>query len=370
MANRFRFITKTFLLTINSIVVILFLLACFAPLLNPQRWWFISFLGYAFPFILAAIIAFLVFWLIVKRKLALLPAIALVIGFKSIAVFFAFNIKSNYTEKKAPKTLRVVSWNVARFIEMKKNNNKGSQTRLKMLEQLKQQNADVLCLQEFHTAKREDYYDNIKYIQQELKYPYYAFSFDEDGSQLYYSSIIFSKFPIADNGLSRYPRPAIPDVLIHADIRFNGKLIRVYTTRLQSHQLRKTDYENIEAIKKGNEGALAKTRSLFGKVRTAVSNHKLQADMINEVLSDCPYPFIFCADLNDIPNSYTYKTIRADLQDAFLEKGFGVGRTFSSISPTLRIDYIFADNNFRVLQYNRLVNNYSDHYMISADLAI
>jgi endonuclease/exonuclease/phosphatase family metal-dependent hydrolase len=73
-------------------------------------------------------------------------------------------------------------------------------------------------------------------------------------------------------------------------------------------------------------------------------------------------------DLNDVPNSYTYFTIKGDMQDAFLRKGFGIGRTFSALSPTLRIDYIFADREFKVKQFNRLVRNYSDHYMIVADM--
>ena len=48
--------------------------------------------------------------------------------------------------------------------------------------------------------------------------------------------------------------------------------------------------------------------------------------------------------------SYTYFTVRGDMQDAFLKKGFGIGRTFSALSPTLRIDYIFADKNFKINQ--------------------
>ena len=54
----------------------------------------------------------------------------------------------------------------------------------------------------------------------------------------------------------------------------------------------------------------------------------------------------------------------------FLKKSFGVGRTFSGISPTLRIDYILAANNLSVLQFDRHVRKYSDHYMLVADFKI
>jgi len=53
-----------------------------------------------------------------------------------------------------------------------------------------------------------------------------------------------------------------------------------------------------------------------------------------------------------------------------LKKGFGIGRTFSSLSPTLRIDYIFADKHFKINQFRRLVRKLSDHYMIAADVEL
>jgi endonuclease/exonuclease/phosphatase family metal-dependent hydrolase len=58
------------------------------------------------------------------------------------------------------------------------------------------------------------------------------------------------------------------------------------------------------------------------------------------------------------------------MNDAFLQKGFGIGRTFSSLSPTLRIDYILTSKQFSVKQFNRVIKDYSDHYMIVADLKL
>ncbi|RYD91940.1 MAG: hypothetical protein EOP50_13465 [Sphingobacteriales bacterium] len=85
-------------------------------------------------------------------------------------------------------------------------------------------------------------------------------------------------------------------------------------------------------------------------------------------LDRCNYPFVFTADLNDVPNSYAYHTVRGPLQDAFLEKGFGIGRTYNALAPTLRIDYIFTTDDFRVRQFQRVARDLSDHYMLVADL--
>jgi endonuclease/exonuclease/phosphatase family metal-dependent hydrolase len=371
MASKLRLFTKRFFIYSNIAVVFFFLLSCLVPYLHPQKWWFISFLGLAFPFLLVIVIFYLVGWLIIlKPKLALISGIALLLSIKSITVFFAFHRPVAFDYKKDPQTLRILTWNVARFIEMKKNNNKGSQTRLKMFDLIKQQNADVLCLQEFHTSTLPDFYDNITPIQKELGYPYFFFSFDTDGDNLFYSSIIFSRFPIIDSGMIRYPRPTLPDVLIHADIKVNNDTIRIYTTHLQSLQFGRTDYQRLNKIENVEDSLLYNSRNILSKLKKGFTYRSLQADMAHEVMGNSPHPILFGGDLNDVPTSYTYFTVRGDMQDAFLKSGFGIGRTFTGLSPTLRIDYIFADSHFKIKQFNRITKRLSDHYMLVADVQL
>ena len=371
MAINLRLFTKRFFLYTNIAVVIVFLLSCLVPFLHPQKWWFISFLGLAFPFLLFFVILFLVAWLILlKPRYSIISGIALLLGIKSMLVFFAFHTPHAFSYKKEPGTLRIVSWNVARFIELKRNTNAGSEKRLKMLELLKKQDADILCLQEFHTSTIPEFYDNITPIQQDLGYPYFYFSFDADGDNHYYSSIIFSRYPIVDSGRIRYPRPTLPDVLLQADIKVNADTFSIYTTHLQSNQFGKKEYAQLGKIKSGEDSLVSNSKSILSKIKKGVSYRSIQADIVDEVLDNSPHPVIFCADLNDVPNSYAYFTVKGDMQDAFLKKGFGIGRTFAAISPTLRIDYIFADQRFRVKQFNRIVKNLSDHYMLVTDLEL
>lgn len=370
MASRFRLFTKRFFIFCNAVIVFFFLLACLAPYLNPQKWWFISFLGIGFPFLLLVVIIFLIWWLFIKPRYAVLSAVALLIGIKSISVFFAFHIPKKFNYKKEPQSIRIASWNVARFIEMKRNNNKGSQTRLKMMELIRQQDADIFCMQEFFHSEDSTWYPNLDYALNNLNYPYYYYSRDNDGRKHFNGNIIFSRYPIIDSGIIHYPRPAFPESLVYADIKVNNDTIRVYTTHLQSLQFKKSDYARIDRIKDAEEGIVSDSRAIFSKLRTGISYRKIQTDIVKQILGDSPYPFLFCGDLNDVPNSYTYFTIKGNLQDAFLKKGFGVGRTFSAVSPTLRIDYIFADKNFKINQFNRIVKNYSDHYLIITDVEL
>ena len=371
MAATYKRFTRILFLVLNVLISVVFLLACLAPYLNPVKWWFISILGLGFAFIIVTLIAFILFWLIFKPKYIFISLVPMLIGWKSISIFFAFHIPDKFDYNKPKNVLRIAHWNVASFLERRRNNNKSSRTRLKMMDLIKEQNADVLCMQEFFTSVDPANYNNLNYIMKELGYPYYYYSWDNDGYLQWMGQIIFSRLPILDSGMIRFPRPSLPEALIYADILFNNDTVRIYTTHLQSVQFKKQDYEKIEKIKERDDGIVENSKSIFTKLKRGILLRCRQANVVKEIISDSPYPYVLTGDFNDVPNSYTYFTIRDDkLQDAFLNTGFGIGRTYSYIAPTLRIDYILPDKDFKIRQFNRIMKNYSDHYMLITDLQL
>ncbi|HEY0432352.1 MAG TPA: endonuclease/exonuclease/phosphatase family protein [Chitinophagaceae bacterium] len=370
MATAVQSFLSRLLLVLNFILAFLFLLAAVSPYLNPQRWWFISWLGFVFPFLFFLLLVSVIFWGFLRPKYAIIFLVTLVLGWKSITAFFSFHLPSEYEPARRDGTLRVVTWNVARFLELVKNNDAGSHVRLRMMDQLKSVNADILCMQEFYTSDLPANYDNIDYIQKNLGYPYYYFYYDPDGYKQYFSSVIFSRFPLVDTGKVIFPQPSSPEALLHADIKWNGDTIRIFTTHLQSVQFKKKDYERIDEIRRYNDGLVDNSRTIFSKIRRGFTNRSIQADVIRGEVEKSPYPVVLCGDFNDIPNSYTYFRIRGKLSDAFLVKGSGVGRTFNSISPTLRIDYILFSRRLKAMQFSRFPRNLSDHYMLLADFEV
>jgi endonuclease/exonuclease/phosphatase family metal-dependent hydrolase len=367
----YRRFTKFLFVAFNSAVAIIYLLACLGPHLNPKKWWPISLLGLGFVFIVVTLIAFILFWLIFRPRFMFISLVALAIGYKSLAVFFGIHLSEKFDYTKPTHSLRVAHWNVARFVEWKRNNNKGSQTRLKMMDQIKEQDADVLCFQEFFTSTDSQYYNNLRFIKDELGYPYYYFSADNDGYLQWYGQAIFSRYPLINTGLIRFPKPSLPEALIHADIALNGDTIRIYTTHLQSVQFQKHDFETIDNLKNKNEIEVKASRGIFSKLKRGVINRAGQANLVRDEITKSPYPFVLTGDFNDVPNSYTYFTIKDDdLQDAFLMTGFGVGRTYYNIAPALRIDFMLTTKDFDIKQFNRITKNYSDHYMLVADVQL
>ena len=117
------------------------------------------------------------------------------------------------------------------------------------------------------------------------------------------------------------------------------------------------------------DASIVQSRAVLYKLKQAYKKRSQQAEILAGKIKQSPYPVIVCGDMNDVPNSYTYFTVKGDLQDAFLKKGGGLGRTFRYISPTLRIDYILADKKLEVTNFCKIKVPYSDHYPIIADIA-
>ncbi|MEP7258698.1 MAG: endonuclease/exonuclease/phosphatase family protein, partial [Flavitalea sp.] len=245
MAPVFRRITKRVFIIITIILAAIFLLACCNSFLHPQEWWFIALLGLTFPFLLLIMAGLLIFWIIFRSKWALLPLAVLAIGYTNIRALVGFNIGKTFNETKRTGAMRIMTWNVTWFDEQTKADKSRVTYRQKMLDFISSQNVDVVCFQEYlePNSKRRDY--NNEQALTKLGYPYHFIATDYIGWKGTFQTgiAIFSKYPIADTFHVRYPGPVslkAAESLISADININGKIIRVFTTHLQSVLFQKT----------------------------------------------------------------------------------------------------------------------------------
>ena len=181
---------------------------------------------------------------------------------------------------------------------------------------------------------------------------------------------IFSKYPILDTATVSYQQNSAADNLVYTDIDVNGKTIRLMTTHLQSVRFNPDDYEGINKIRNTEDESLEASKTILSKIIRAYHFRSGQADQVRAEIDKSPHPVVLCGDFNDVPNSYTYFTIRGDMQDAFLAKGSGIGKTLKMLGPTLRIDYILADKSLSVVAFNKFNVPYSDHYPIMADISL
>jgi endonuclease/exonuclease/phosphatase family metal-dependent hydrolase len=374
----FRKFSRRIFIISNGVAVLLFLLACANAFLHPGKWWFISLLGLIFPLLLLIVIGFFLFGLFFRscRRWSLISLTALLIGWPNIHAFFAFHWGRPFNPEKPPHSLRILTWNVRSWDEFITKKPGASGHRARMLDFIDQQQADVLCFQEFFESHNPSVLaGNIPYIRQQLHYPYYFFSRDYHRYDGIYEAgvIIFSKYPIVDTLLIRYSHSdgiRATESLIAADLNVDGDTIRLFTTHLQSVLFRNKDLHDLEIIKNVDDSILQASRSIVKKLRIAYRSRGDQARTVRDQLDKSPHPGVICGDFNDVPNSYTYFTIRDGWKDAFIQQGFGIGRTYVHLSPTLRIDYILADPRLTVLQCKKIPLPYSDHNPVLADLKL
>ena len=355
-----------FFVIINCFFAGIFLTACLVPYLNSSVWWFMGLLGIAVPYLALLLVFSVFFWWIVSPGWSVISIIALLIGWKQLTVLFATHKYETFTEKKDSTYLRIVDWNIRSFVGLSNKADKKRIDRAAIPETIITQNPDIICLQEFNNS---DAQNNISPFKN--KYPYYYFSKDFTRAKQSYQagSIIFSKYPIIDSGKIRFSGKS-GESLIYADIQTSRKIIRVFTTHLQSFKFKKEDYEDIDKITRTQQKALPASLNIVEKMKLAYTKKGEQANIVRQALDRSPYPSLICGDFNDVPNSYTYFHIRKDWQDVFLATSLGIGRTYLALAPTLRIDYILPDNHFFIDQFDLVDEDLSDHLMLVGDIGI
>jgi endonuclease/exonuclease/phosphatase family metal-dependent hydrolase len=370
MAGKYiRKFAKWFFLSINIICCIFFLLGCLSLYFSPAQWSPIGFLSIGLPYVAVVLILYIIFWLIAKPRLAVLPLITLLIGWKQLGVIIAWHPSATFSELKKDSTFRILTWNVRGMYGISNSYYTQQRNRTDIATLINKMDADIICLQEFNniSLKGDPNYNNIGLFTN--NYPYHFFSEDFTNKAGYYTSgtILYSKHKILDAKKIKF-KGENAESLIYADILLNDDTIRIFTTHLQSFEFTREDYQNIEKIKKTDDKALEASESIYSKMKAAFTLRSAQADIVRNELDKCTQPSVICGDFNDVPNSYTYFHIRGDRQDAFLSRSFGIGKSFNALAPTLRIDYILPDKNFVIKQFEMVDEGLSDHHLLVTDL--
>ena len=363
--SRIRNLGKRILFLINLLVTLLFLYPTFFTPLSLI--WINGFLGLMAPYLLAIEILLLIIWLIAKPMVSLFPLLTLAIGWKTCLVLFAWHPGIPFSQIKKENTLRIISWNVKGF------NGMGVNTNLKLRTQeiaysIQKWDPDIVCLQEYNTNERpNDIANHSVYFTKKLPYYFFSKDFQTIEKDYYAGCIVFSKYKIIHAERVGFLNQ---ESLLSVTILKGDDTIQVFTTHLASYRFKANDYEAIEEPAFSSSMALTANRGVLRKLRNSFVERAVQAEIVQHHLAKSPYPSIITGDFNDVPSSYTYQTIKGNWQDAFLKKGFGIGATYLGISPTLRIDYILANDAWEVKAWESMDENLSDHHMIMADLLL
>lgn len=356
----FRILIKNSFLIVAYFVLFLLLIALFSPFINPQNFWFPAFTGLGFPYIFLGFILIYVFMLLRKYKKHLLIFLPVLIWGIVVASRFYHPVFFN---SKTPEkgTVKILSYNVRLFDLYNWKSNHIN--RNKIFTFLDQENADILCFQEYYYQK-DGKFPTTDTLVKFLSANNVHASYPSVNKQNYYFGIAtFSKYPIVNKGEITFKGTS--NLCIYTDILLFGDTVRIYNNHLESVRLGQEDYQLIDKLDfKVDSTEVKDTKNIMRRLKRSYEKRSLQVDEISAHISSCPYPVIVCGDFNDTPVSYAYHCMSRGLKDAYTEAGKGFGSTYNGKLPWLRIDYIFHSPKFEAYDFRIPKIDLSDHFPV------
>ena len=355
MIKQLRHILLNFAAGANVAIVLLMLLVGYSDRLSPVDYPQLSLIGMTLPLFLVLNLLFLFFWLVFKWQRVWIPVVGFVLAYVPISIYIPLNRPGDTSEA----TLKVVSWNVCTYGGNYKYKNGFEVT----LDYLKQQDPDIICLQEDVDTWRR----------------YVVKKYEENG-YLYNDTTVFSKTKSSMNGVgihSRYPILRKERIAYKANahgsvayyLQVGRDTVLVINNHLETTHLSKDDRHNYREMIHGNMGrdtARAESMVLAGKLTDASVVRARQAEAVHAYIeSHRQYPMIVCGDFNDTPISYSRHTIAQGLTDCFAARGNGPGLSYNQKGFFFRIDYVLCSDAFEPVrcEVDSKIDS-SDHYPV------
>ena len=322
-------ILRHLLILLHLGILVLLLATSLNSLVSPQTFPYLNILSLSFPVLMILNVLLCIFWILVWKKRAL---------FFVGASFLLFN-----------QTQRWLNWKeqsreVPNFKVVTLNLKMATKGQEKIYDYLKDTNADLVLGQEYGT---------------EFNIPGYPHRTKGEVLVALNSKteiIREEKLPTGENGNAFF-----------ADIKFEGKIIRVFNIYLNPFSFDKAKVKPTDDL----ENNKIKAKYVLKRLIPTFKNHQEEIEAIRKAIDESPYPIIVAGDFNAVPNSYEYYTLGKGLKDAFVEVGRGSATSFHDYKFPLRIDYIFTSKEIRAVSYrvDRAVK-LSDHFPVIAEFKI
>ena len=347
-------------LWLNFFFVFFLLLAYLASYIDPSIFPYIALIGMAYLPLLVINILFILFWIYFRPIKALYSVLTILIGWTTFDAHLQFN-KNSPPDKRG---IKVLSYNVRNFYNYLPDKEHSKSQEKEALNFLKEQNAEIVCMQEFLLKDKRLVNDNKRFGKKiGLNYFFYRkYLTRKKKSRI--GLITYSKHPIVKEEYIEYNEKTIGLI---TDIVRENDTIRVFNLHLASIYFGGMDYQFLKEFdSKNSQEKIKKAGSrILQKLLAAFRIRAKEVDLISTILHKSPYPVILCGDFNDTPLSYTYHEISSQLKDSFRESGRGLATTFSaSYLPPIRIDYIFHSSKFEANYFKVFKKPFSDHYPI------
>ena len=338
------------------------LLACLCSFVNPKTIWWIGFFGLAYMYFLAINVCFVALWLLSHKKIySVISILTILFGWTYLGKHVQISGKE-IPEEKLSESFKIISFNIQGFEQ--KNNMQPNGEMLNMFDFFRDMDADIICMQEFVISPRRGV--DLETIKKELAHlPYYHI--ETPGGN--FGIATFSRYPIIRKELIYGDHTT--NACMSSDIVIGNDTIRVFNIHLKSVGFNKDERHLLDnAIRMDYDRSdLHTVKSILRNLKNASLERVEQVEILISHIAQSPYPVIVCGDFNDPPASFTYRQVRGNLKDAFVEAGSGRSTTYKVGNiASLRIDYIMFSDVFDAYDYKSPRVYISDHFPVMSRL--
>lgn len=358
-----RVLLKPFWL-VTLVAALLMLCTYLSVRIDPNAFWPLALLGMLYPYLLALHAALIAWWLVFKPKRALVPMVVLLIGWGHIWENVQLFGRSSPREHQG-QAIKMLSWNVRLFDFYNWSHNK--ETRNMILDVMARESADIMCLQEYITTDAPIIFLDKDTLVTSFNYKYLHDAYTHHSRKgVHFGIATFSRWPIVDTGTISFP-DNLNNLCIWSDIAVFEDTLRVYNAHLASIRFGDEDYRFMQELNTDTDGETIKRggRRIIARLRDAFLRRADEVKRIKAHMAESPHPVVYAGDLNDTPMSYSYRTLRHGLTDAFVSSGRGVGNTYIGLFPSFRIDHILHGPELVSWAFRTHPEKLSDHHAIS-----
>lgn len=346
---------------INFLLAIALVASAYAYTIPPEKMIFASYLGLAFPVFLVINLLLAAFWIVQRHFAALISIIALIACWSSLWNYTPVHFGTN---EATGKTITLLTYNVHNFNNFTPHTPESPNS---IISYIRNSGADIICMQEFSFGNSRNLI-SLEQINSALsKYPYRHFTSG-------------NKTPYSQSGIacySKYPFQKITDIKFDDSyngsciykIKINGRVLTLINNHLESNKFTSNDRKFYTYMMKhiDNTELFPEFKDrLISKMGTAFRKRAQQADRLAQIIQKSDSNIIVCGDFNDTPQSYAYRKVRGDLNDAYVSTGFGPGITYHANKFWFRIDHILYGTGLQPISTQIDKVKLSDHYPVKA----
>lgn len=352
-----------FLLAVLAFVGLLAMaMSVLGSYVNPTRFVWFSFFGLGFWIVFLFNLVVLTLLLLMWSRKVWIAIIAMLIAVPGVVKSFSLG------KSQEGGQLRVMTYNVLGFKDQYDTEKSSIEIAADVAKMVKDNNPDVLCMQEFALFMPKTGRDAcIAGFGEMVGLPY----------QYYHKKAHFGNNVI----FSRYPISAIEEDIPFAKENDYGAVAKVdagekgvfyvLCVHLTSFQLTNNEITVFSETGNSKEQVQEYGKSIVVKLKHA---YERRSEEVAKMLEDIPHDgraIIICGDFNDTPISYTYHQIKeAGFVDGFVKAGRGIGHTYAGKLPLLRIDYVWGNERIEPMSFKRIKFKGSDHYPVMMDFNI